>query len=254
MTFSVAEALDAYVEAQSEPHPFDDLWHPSSISGCQRKSIYEIRQTEPTNPKTLQQKRILFIGSFLHVLFQTAVRDHGRASAVHSEVQVLISELNTGGKGDQLVIFEDDTSELEEFKSIKEWGFKKLEGPKEDHLEQIIPYMFALREFGGVSQDGITVEPQGDRLKQVRFTYIEKQTLETKEFVVDWNPDWEQQLRAKIDNLESYKADPNSLPPRLPMLKGKRHWMCSWGTGVCPFFTRCWDQDEDEIAPTGLDF
>lgn len=254
MTFSVADALDAYVAAQSTPHPWDDLWHPSSISGCQRKAIYEIRQTEPSDPQTARQKRVLFIGSLLHTVFQSAVQDHGGVAAVHTEVQVLISDLDTTGKGDQLVIFEDGTSELEEFKSIKEWGFKKLVGPKEDHLEQIIPYMFALREFGGISQEGIVVEPQGDRLRRVRFTYIEKQTLDTKEYEVDWDPDWEPKLRAKIDALDVYKADPNSLPPRLPMVKGKKSWMCDWGWGQCPFFTKCWTVDEDEIQPAGVEF
>ena len=253
-TFSVAAALDRFIENESTPHPYDGLWHPSSISGCQRKAVYEIRQAEETDPKTPKQKRTLFAGQVWHEQFQRAVSQHGGVAAVYTEVKVHIPELNTTGSGDQLVIFEDGTSELEEFKTIAPYGFVKLDGPRDDHLEQVPPYMFGLRYTGGVAQGGAIVSPQGDRLKQVRFTYIDKVNLDLKEFVVEWDPEWEPALREKIALLEEYKNDPDSLPPRLPMVKGKKSYMCDWKWGRCQFYERCWNVDPAEVSPQGIEF
>lgn len=250
--FSVGAALDKYVAANANDHPYDGLWHPSAISGCQRKAVYEMRQTPTTDPQTPKQARVLFAGQVWHTHFQAAVAAHGGVKAVHTEVKVSIPELNTTGSGDQLVIFEDDTSELQEFKTIAQWGFQRIQKekePKADHLEQVPPYMFGLREYGGIDQDGIAVAAQGDALSRVRFTYIEKQTLDIEEIVVGYDPGWEPELREKIATLNSYLADDESLPPRLPMVKGKKSYMCDWGWGKCPFYTRCWNQDAEEQTP-----
>lgn len=249
MTFSIEAALDDYVRQQSPPREFDGLWHPSSISGCQRKAVYEIRQVPPSDPKQPKQLRVLYVGTMMHTLFQAAVEAHQGVKAVHTEVQVLISDLNTGGSGDQLVIFDDDESELEEFKTIAPFGFTKLTEPKEDHADQIRPYMFALREFGGIDQDGNVVPPQGDKLRRVRFTYIDKVNLDTKEYTLEWDPEWEEKLRDKVAVLDTYKANPASLPPRLPLVKGKKDYRCDWGWGKCEFFTRCWNTDPEEVEP-----
>lgn len=258
--FSVEAALDAYVLSREEPRVFDGLWHASSISGCQRKAIYEMRQVEPTNPSTPKQRRVFFIGHRIHETMQAAVAASPLVAEVYSEVKVLIPELNTGGAGDQVVVFPDGSAELGEYKSIKEWGFKALKGPKDDHLEQIVPYMFGLREFGGrycadpekhgASCPGCAIlPPLGPRLSRVRFTYIEKATFDTREFVVDWDPAWEPALRTKVAGLDGYIADPASLPPRLPYVRGKRDYRCDWGWGRCAFFDRCWTDDPDFVEP-----
>lgn len=249
-TFSTADALDQYVIANEEPRAFDGLWHPSSISGCARKAVYEMRQTPPSDPPTSKQKRVFYIGHRIHETMQAAVAASPGVARVYTEVKVLIPELNTTGAGDQVTIFKDGSAALEEFKSIKEWAFKRLTGPKDDHLEQVKPYVYGLREFGGVTQDGERLEPLGDRLGYVRFTYIEKATFDTREFVVPWDGQWERDIRRTIAGLESYKDDPLSLPPRLPKDGKKLDYRCDWGWGRCPFFTRCYQEDPSEIPPS----
>ena len=247
MTFTVAAALDAYVERESPPREPDGLWHPSSISGCARRAIYEMRQVPQTDPQTPKQKRILFLGSRFHEVMQAAVKSAPGVVAVYTEVKVLIPELNLTGAADQVVVLlvehEDGSVELQEFKTIKEWGFRKLTGPKDDHLEQCKSYVLALRDFGGVADDGTVLPPFGNRLSRIRFTYIEKQTLDTREFIVDWLPRWEADVRQTIADLEAYRADPESLPPRLPMNGSKRDYRCDWGWGKCQFLTQCWETD-----------
>ena len=249
--FSVASALDRYILDTETPRPFDNKWHPSAISLCQRKAIYEIRQTPPDYPTTPAQRRIFRIGHVWHAFFQKAVAAFPGLAAVYTEVKVLGGELDIAGAGDQVVVDAADDAELVEFKTTKEWGFKSLKGPKPDHLKQTKNYGTLLRLFGGrwcpFSNEGEHVECRGcevvpplPNLKRVRFVYINKQDLDIKEFVVDWDPAWEQEVREDIATLDEYRADPISLPPRLPLEKGKKNWLCA---GYCEFRDRCWQKD-----------
>lgn len=248
MTFSVADAIDRHVEANSSTREPDGLFHPSSVSGCARKAIYVVRGETPTNPHGPKQGRVFFIGSRFHEIAQAAVSASPLVAEVYTEVRVDIPELNVTGAADQLLILHDGTAEMEEYKTIKEgfktkgggFGFKALTGPLPDHVEQARLYMLGLRLYGGVADDGRVIPPLGDRLTRVRFTYIEKQTFDTKEYVVEWDPSWEGEIRAQLDRLEEFRGDPLSLPPRLDNRTG---FPCSWSTGQCEYFTRCWDLD-----------
>lgn len=246
MTFSVAAALDAYILQTEKPRPFDNLWHPSSISGCARKAIYEIRQTEPDYPTTPEQRRIFRIGHVWHAFFQQALSAYPGIKSFHPEVKVLDEPLGVTGAADGVAILPNGDAEMIEVKTIKEWPFRRLSEPKPEHLQQTKPYLVLLRALGGVDENGVVVPPLGDKLKRVRFIYVEKQTLEIKEFVVDWDPAWEQEVRAEIERLDAYRADPISLPPRLPLEKGKKNWLCE---GYCEFRDRCWNKDPKEIEP-----
>ncbi len=249
MSFSVADAVDRWVEANASIRQPDGMWHPSSISGCQRKAVYEFRGVPKTDDRSPRERRVLFLGTSFHEIVQSAVKASPLVAEVHTEVRILVPELNLTGSADQLLIFEDGTAETQEFKTIKEWGFKNLNGPKDDHLEQVKAYLFALRQYGGVSDEGIVIPPLGDRLRGARFTYIEKQTFDTKEFTVEWDPAWEQELHDRLNALETYRADALSLPPRMPMEKGKPHWMCKGAWGKCEYFTRCWETDGEGTPP-----
>ena len=249
MGFSTSAALDQFVLANATEHPYDGHWHPSAISGCARKAVYSMRQVPETDPLNSRQRINFHIGHLWHSQMQAAIAASPDVEHVYTEVKVLIPGLRVTGAADQLVIFKDESAELQEYKSIADYGFRKLTGPKDDHLEQIKPYMFGLREFGGISDDGEAIDPLHDRLASVRFTYINKATGETQEFVGDWDPAWETELRDRITVLDSYMADPLSLPPRLPMNGKKKSYMCEWAWGKCPYFTRCWNTDVTEAAP-----
>lgn len=254
MTFSVADAIDAYVEANSSIREPDFKWHPSSVSGCARKAVYTVRGVPPTDPAGPKQQRVFFIGSRFHEITQEAVKSSPLVAEVYTEVRVLIPDLNVTGAADQLLIFTDGTAEMEEYKSIKEgfktknggFGFKALTGPLEDHIKQARIYMVGLRRHGGVADDGTVIPPLGDRLVCIRFTYIEKQTFDTKEYVVEWDPAWEQEVTDQLNSLEEFRGDPLSLPPRLDK---KDSFPCSWSTGRCEYFTRCWDTDGQGTPP-----
>lgn len=259
MTFKVADAIDSYVAANASVHPVDHKFHPSSISGCARKAVYAVRGVEKSDPPGPAQMRVFFIGSRFHEIAQAAVKASPLVAEVYTEVRVDIPELNVTGAADQLLIFENGTAEMQEFKSIKEgfktknggFGFKALTEPKDDHLKQARVYMLGLRRHGGVGDDGTIIPPLGDRLTRVRFTYIEKQTFDTKEYVVEWDPAWEQEITGHLNELEQFRGDPDSLPPRQP---DRNSFPCSWRTGCCEYFTRCWEVDGEGTPSTPADW
>lgn len=276
MTFSVRAALDRYVAEKSPPRPPDGKYHPSGMFSCARKTIYELRGTQETDPRDERSHRVLFVGSRWHEIVQAAVESHGGADEVYTEVPVDVPELNITGHADQLVRL-GDRWELQEFKSISSRGFSFLKGAaKPEHVEQASVYLWGLRNRGASvpnrntpggyhlhppSTDRIPntsggcscgkfayseIPPLGDKLDRIRFVYISKDDLRIEELLVFWTPDMERQIKERIAYLDKYRNDPVglSLPPRLPVdAKGKRNWLCNY----CPFATRCWDVDPAEL-------
>lgn len=255
MTFTVAGALDAYVQANASIREPDQKWHPSSIFSCARKAIYEYRGEEQSNPKDARSGRVLFVGTQWHEIVQAAVNAHGEVDEVYTEVPIDLPDLNIVGHADQLVRI-GDRWELLEFKSISSRGFSYLKGqPKPEHVEQAMVYLYAIRTAGAPDHNGWVMDehgnsnipPLGDALDRVRFVYISKDDLRIAEFTVHFTPEMEQSMRDRIALLNVYAEDPLSLPPRLPLEKGgKKNWLCA---GYCEFRDRCWNVDAKEVPP-----
>lgn len=257
MTFNVTAALDAHVARLSPPREPDGKWHPSGMFGCARKAIYELRGTEQSDPRSARSKRVLFVGSRWHEIVQAAVEQEGNVDEVHTEVPISVPELNIVGHADQLVR-RGDRWEMEEYKTISSRAFGYLKGePKPEHVEQAMTYLWALREYGATIPahlsivafvheiPAVTIPPLGDALDRIRFVYISKDDLRIEEFVVHWDPEFEQRIRDRVALLDSFRADPASLPPRLPLERGKRNWLCR---DYCEYRTRCWDIDGEGTA------
>jgi len=75
--FSIESALDAYVLDESEDRPPDGKWHPSSMFGCERKAIYQVRGVPEDGPISARLRRIFFLGTNFHQITQT--RGNGSA-------------------------------------------------------------------------------------------------------------------------------------------------------------------------------
>ena len=242
MTFSVTSALDAFVEAQQSEREPDGLFHPSSLFGCARQAIYELRGTPKTNLRTARSRRILYIGSRLHELIQGAVTAQATVLESFAEVAISIPDLGIVGSADQLILTTDGW-ELEEYKTINSRAFAFGDLPKKDHVGQACVYMMALRDYGGVAQDGTVIPPLGDQLPRVRLAYVSKDDLLIGEHFVEWTDEMAHEIEQKISYLRSFS--PPALPPRLPFSKGtKKDWRC----GYCSFLDRCWDVDQPERA------
>jgi hypothetical protein len=62
----VKEIVDDYIESVTDDREPDGLYHPSSMVGCTRKAIYDVRGVEPTDPIDTKTKRKFYIGHRIH--------------------------------------------------------------------------------------------------------------------------------------------------------------------------------------------
>lgn len=247
---SITKALDDYIESVEEPREPDGKYHPSQFWGCDRQTMYALRGVERSNPPDARSKRRFKIGHVLHELVQEALSQSPDIIAFYPEFAIGDPDLNTGGHGDGLIFFSDGTVVVVELKSIRKNGFRYLAGkPKADHKKQAGTYAVHARLFGcwvdtgERNPDGTPkmefIPPLGERLIGVLFGYFEKEDLDTAEFFEPYDSEWEDELRDKVESLQPYRGDPESLPPRLPLVKGKKPWNCDY----CDWKDRCWKQD-----------
>ena len=239
MTFTVEAALDDHVAALEIPRLPDGKWHPSSIFGCDRKAIYEVRGTTPTNPPNAGSRRTFRIGHIFHSFLQDAVAAKVGTAILraYAEVPVNLPRLNITGHADGLVEHDNGAWELLEYKTTKEAGMARGL-PKDDHVWQAFSYMAALREAGSPEHG---IPPLGDSLSRARIAYIAKETMRVSESLIFWSQDRQDELEATVARLDTYRADGVALPPRLPISGGRKHWLCSY----CSFATRCWEADKE---------
>lgn len=256
----VTQAFDQWVDARYSDRAPDGMWHPSSVSSrCPRKSIYTIRGTPTSDQREAQSKRVLEYGKEIHRLFQRVVKDHPAVAAAYSEVAIFDENgdhLNTPptvGDTDDIVFYTDGDVEVQEYKSKSSNMMRSKtqidELPEGEHVIQIKTYMRAISRSGFTTQDGVSHPPVPVRMG--RITYLGKDTAQIVECPVVYDPEVDDPvLDARLAYLEAFRKDPDSLPPRLPLVtkhpKGKKaytdyDWLCK----VCPWYYRCWNEDPD---------
>lgn len=253
MTISVEALLDAHIRRIEKPRPPDGLWHPSSIFGCERQAVYEVRGTTPSDVRENRSRRILRMGTTIHEIVQTALTNEAAGVVVYNEVAVDIPALNITGHCDSLLMHSPDDWELLEFKSISPNGMKYGGLPKPEHVNQARTYAYGLRHIGGVvpgptiafaDDEDLPIPPLGDKLQRIRIAYFSRDDLRVEEFPLLVDEEWEAELEDKIARLNRYRDDGEALPPRLPLERGKKNWLCA---GFCQFRSKCWTNDQEGI-------
>lgn len=251
LPLSVTRALDDFIALMEEPREPDGMYHPSSFWVCLRALIYEVRGEERTNPPDAKAKRRFKLGHLIHDLVQKAVGMSPEVDEFYPEFEVNIPELNITGHGDGLVFLKGGlVVPVLEVKSINSRGFRYT--PKDDHIKQASIYTLAARKYGVDVVDYETgevkrIEPLGDRVTGILLFYIEKEQADSAEYFIDWDPQWEQDIEARVAEADLYRNDPESLPPRLPLVKGKKPWKCS--PQYCDFYRLCMGQDAGGVEP-----
>lgn len=246
---SVTKALDDYIESIEEPREPDGKYHPSQFWFCDRQTMYALRGVPRTNPPDRKSKRRFKIGHMLHELVQEALAQSPDVVAFYPEFLILDEEGNITGHGDGLIFFSDGTVVVLEAKSIRKGAFKfKL--PKPEHVKQASIYAVTAKKAGCYVDDGNTltfIPPLGDRLIGILMAYFEKEDLDTAEFFVPYDEQWEADIDEKLARLRPYREDPESLPKRLPLVNGKKQWPCNY----CDWKDRCWKVDPAKVDPVG---
>lgn len=245
MTYDVGQAIDKWVAYLEEPREPDGLWHPSSMWGCTRKAIYEVRGTQKSDPIPAEMKRVFRIGHLLHEFIQDAVRADTDVIESYSEVPVTYDDYGITGHADHLIRTAEGWRLLE-FKTINPNGFRYVaDGPKDDHRWQALTYMWVLREAGAVMcyrGDGNVVDlaPLGDSLTRASVFYISKGAgMEHVQHDIEWHPENKEAILDRIHGLNDANAG-LGLPDRLVAPKGKpRHPLC----GYCQYETLCYSEE-----------
>lgn len=241
MAFSVTTALDEHVSKLETERKPDGTWHPSSISGCLRKALYDYTGVPKSNPHDARTSRVFRVGHLLHEFLQEAVAASDDVLVDYAEVKLDYPDIRVSGAVDGLVQHFDGTWEVLEYKTINSNAFRYNDLPKEDHKLQAGIYLLVLREHGGVAANGAVIPPLGDLLTSVRFVYLSKDDLKIAEYDMPWTDELEAEIRSRLYTLE-YHLEEQTLPDRLPLVEKKTGPARDYRCGYCPFLDTCWEE------------
>lgn len=161
--------MDLYDTVYAPPSRAKVSFHPSSLKDdCPRKLFYEMSEIPPSDPDARVidplTQRIFDTGTWWHTYVQGILKRAG--VLVQMEVPVVSEELRISGSADGKLLL-DRLEYLLEIKTINAWAFQKLVRPKPEHIYQASLYANIL----GIAK--------------IVFLYINKNTSEIKEFIID---------------------------------------------------------------------
>ena len=139
-----------------------------------------------------------------------------RAAEVKIPPQELIS-----GRADAILTLNNELYVVD-FKSMNSLVFKNLQAPKEDNVNQIQLYLHFFKIQKGI------------------LLYINKDTLELKEFLIQYNSNLAQKLLRELSDLKT-KIDSNVVPSRIS------GWPEEWQCQYCHFREICQMAGQGEI-------
>jgi len=270
MILSVEDVLDDHVATLEEERFPDGFWHPSGMFGCARKAVYEFTGAAKA-PLDKRTKRIFRIGHILHEFLQTALTRSPKVVTFYAEVSVTDPERGIKGHADGLGLLEDGTWMVLEAKSIGGFGFKALNGTKEDHEKQAKTYVRILRKFGGhidLTEDEAQALDDDTNLEtliedeqviyrlhllpmpnlvDIKFAYMEKDSLTVKEYDATYTAEDERSLEEYFDRLSLHVYE-GTLPRRLVQITptGRVSKTRAWECKFCPFQEQCWSPREPD--------
>lgn len=189
---------------------------------CNRSIFFKFKNAprEEIDPRLL---RLFDHGDYIQMQILNSLFSIGvvRASEIRIPPQEIIS-----GRADAIVTLDNELYVVD-FKSMNSMIFKNLKEPKEENVNQLQLYLHYFKI------------PKGMLL------YVNKDTSELKEFVVEYD-----KIRAKnlLENLKKLKKkiEANKIPERLPDFPS--NWQCRY----CPFKDICKTAGEGEIKWDGF--
>jgi len=192
--------------------------HPSTFhKDCYRRVYYELSGVEPTEEiiHDPRLQRIFDVGKFWHSYVQSRLFKTGRL--VGAEVPVRHKGLMIDGRADGILDF-DGARVLLEIKTMFGMGFNRLKKPMEDHVYQSSVYAKILG------------------LEQILILYINKDTCEFKEFLMEPNQDYYSEVVEGIYEIKECLRTV-TVPERICSDK-----YCSRAHG-CNYKTHCFEVD-----------
>ena len=198
---------------------------------CTRATFFKFKNV----PREKMDARILRMfdhGDYMQMQILSTLLSLGivRASEVNIPPQELVS-----GRADAIITLSNELYVVD-FKSMNSMIFKNLSAAKEENINQIQLYLHFFKIPKGI------------------LLYISKDTLELKEFLINYNPTLVQALLKDLSVLKD-KLDANVVPQRLS--EYPKNWQCLY----CQFKEICstaggneinWDDFKKKITPQEL--
>lgn len=207
-------------------------------SPCLRKVWYSYNKVEEDTSFPLASSRVVNLGTAIGKMLADAYDKEGVLikyrkpdgtfytddSGPDYEFRVQSPELGVRlGKIDLTVVL-DDGLWLGEIKSINDFGYSNLTGPKPDHLIQGVLYLYL---FNKALKDGeyshIPELKPYTKANGIRFLYYQKDKSQMKEFVVTSADQIFKQIVLKIETVKDFTLK-DLLPPKTPDYCNS----CSW--------------------------
>lgn len=186
---------------------------------CSRAVFFKFKNA-PREEMEAKVLRMFDHGDHIHQLIMKpllSIREiHVVASEVNIPPQGLIS-----GRADAIISDGKDMYVLD-IKSMNSMIFKNLDQPKEENIDQIQLYMHYFKVPKGI------------------LLYVDKDKLELKDFVLNYDKDRANNLLKNLNNLK-VKIDTNVVPSRVP------EWPDGWQCQYCAFKEICGMANEGEI-------
>ena len=213
----------AIVEALNfeEDKPEIGVYRPSMVGKCIRANylIYKFGVV-PSEDKA----RIFAIGNIIHVFIQEKLKEkYGDLVKVEVPVEKSFEVYNIKVRGRVDVLFNEKyIIELKTTNNLKKWNselriHEEMKAPYDDHVLQLMLYLGMLK------------------LKHGYIVYVEKNTLKTKTFRVDFNLDVYEKAITRIVELHNYLVN-DKLPPAEALKNPNMRWQCRF----CEFREKCW--------------
>lgn len=187
---------------------------------CPRAVFFKFKKA----PAEEMEPRVLMMfdhGDHIHQLVMKPLLGIRGIQVVAAEVKIPPQELITG-RADAIL---SDGKELYvlDIKSINGQIFKSLVQPKEEHINQVQLYLHFFKQKKGI------------------LLYVNKDTQELKEFLVDYDPKIPQFLLEKLNDLKT-KIEKNTVPDRIP------EWPDNWQCQYCQFKEICSMTGEGNVS------
>ncbi len=207
--------IDKHIYRESWPKRIG-RYYPSAIGQCLRKQWLSYNQPKEAEPELI---KIFKMGDILHDFIVEVLK-----SEKTPEVELLRSELPVryqasdflvSGRVDDLMLVKANRKKiLVEVKSTK--SIKMVDKPQASHVMQLQFYLHALG------------------LKHGLILYVEKNTLQTRQFQVKYSKTQAFKILRRFEMLHKFLSE-KKMPP--PEAKEKKHmsWMCSY----CEYSEEC---------------
>jgi hypothetical protein len=195
----VRAIIDNYLlEESKKKRDYGDYWSASSAGYCQRKVIFDRLQVDSTSNDDARRQRVFTAGHLFHEWLQSLTKEAG--CSVSQEGELIDDKLMIKGHYDDIIKAEDNLI-LYDYKTANSRSFDYKKEMSYFHRMQLGTYLHMLRQTKDFKN-----------LTEARVLTIEKDTLRTKEFVLMWNRELEEEVLNYWNTINMFWKD-KKLPP-----------------------------------------